>query len=307
MTQAGSSDATPQGEGRGELGGGVPPVQPGIRAWLAARVEGAVFVWFMSIVIGINAIALGLETSPWMMARLGGVLAFLDTAILAIFVVEIGLKLFALGPRFFRNGWNIFDFAIVAVALIPSSGAVAVLRALRALRALRLISVVPRMRAVVTALFAAMPGFGAIVAILALIFYVAGVMATKMFGTADDPAIADMFASVGASMYTLFQVMTLEGWSGDVVRPVMVHYPWAWAFFIPFIIISSFAVLNLFLALIVNCLNMIHDEDDATARAAEVTAHGEREALGQQLQALQQEVAALRADLQARSVPPPGQ
>jgi len=256
-----------------------------------AFVEKAAFVNFISVVIAVNAVTLGLETSETVMAAAGGVLIVIDRVALAIFTVEIALKLYGYGPRFFTKGWNIFDFVIVAVALMPSAGAFSVLRALRILRALRLLSVVPQMRNVVGALLSAVPGMASIIAVLGLVFYVAAVMATKLFA-ADFP---DWFGSVGSSMYTLFQIMTLESWSMGIVRPVMAVHGWSWLFFVPFIIITSFAVLNLFIALIVNSLQTLSGEESREKAAEQAAAaHDERVELLEEVRALRQEIETLR-------------
>lgn len=265
-----------------------------VRRRADALVERPAFGLFITIVIAVNAVTLGLETSPAAMNAAGGLLVVIDRVALAIFVVEILLKLIAKGPRFFRSGWNVFDFVIVAIALMPASGALSVLRALRILRALRLLSIVPQLRFVVGALFSALPGMGAIIAVLLIVFYVAAVIATKLFA----PAFPDWFGSVGASMYTLFQIMTLESWSMGIVRPVMETYPWAWIFFVPFIIVTSFAVLNLFIALIVNSMQKIHDaETREEIEKVEAVAHGEREALMRELKSIREEMEKLRSSV----------
>lgn len=265
-----------------------------VRAAIADFVERKEFTVFISVVIAVNAITLGLETSPAVMAFAGSVLTAIDRIALAIFVIEIALKLVALGPRFFRSGWNVFDFAIVTVALIPSAGPLSVLRALRILRALRLLSIVPQLRFVVGALFSALPGMGAIIAVLLIVFYVAAVIATKLFA----PAFPDWFGSVGASMYSLFQIMTLESWSMGIVRPVMEVYPWAWIFFVPFIIVTSFAVLNLFIALIVNSMQTIHDsETREEIEKAEAAAHDERLELMREIKMIREEMEKLRSSI----------
>ena len=265
-----------------------------LRSRAQALVENPRFATFISAVIGINAVTLGLETSPTAMETAGPLLKIIDKTALAIFVIEIALKLFAHRLSFFRNGWNLFDFAIVGVALMPSSGAFSVLRALRILRALRLLSVVPQMRAVIQALLSAVPGMGAIVAVLFLVFYIAAVMATKLFG-AEFP---NWFGSIGESMYSLFQIMTLESWSMGIVRPVMEVKPWAWAFFVPFIVVTSFAVLNLFIALIVNSMQMLHEEEERhLMEEAENLAKNERQILMDELALVREEVSALRKEL----------
>ena len=253
-------------------------------------VESRAFGWTITAVIVINAITLGLETWPTAMAVAGPLLLALDTAALWIFTVEITLKLWVCRRRFFRDPWNIFDFVIVAIAWMPAAGALTVLRALRIMRVLRLISIVPQMRTVVGALFKALPGMGSIVAVLLLVFYIAAVMATKLFG-ATHPA---WFGSVGASMYSLFQIMTLESWSMGIVRPVMEQHPAAWMFFVPFIIVTSFTVLNLFIALIVNSMQSLQSQNNETVRAEAALAHDEREALSQQLDTLTAEIRQIR-------------
>lgn len=213
-----------------------------------------------------NAITLGLETSPAVVAEYGSILHVLDRLVLAIFVIEVGGKLLYRGPGFFKSGWNVFDFVIVGIALLPASGPLAVLRALRILRAFRLMSMVPQMRNVVQALITAIPGMLSIVALISLIFYVSAVLATNLFG----PDFDEWFGTIGRSMYSLFQIMTLESWSMGIVRPVMELYPFAWAFFVPFILVTSFAVINLFIGVIVDSMQTQHRE--VTAEVLEETA-----------------------------------
>ena len=257
-------------------------------------VESRAFSMAITAVIIINAISLGLETSQRAMAAYGPLLRAIDLAALWIFTIELALKLVAWRGRFFRSGWNLFDLTIVAIAWLPAAGPLAVLRALRVMRVLRLVSVVPQMRSVVNALLNALPGMGAIVAVLLLVFYVAAVMATGLFGA----AFPDWFGSIGASMYSLFQIMTLESWSMGIVRPVMDVYPQAWLFFVPFIVATSFTVLNLFIALIVNSMQTLQSKTQQSLRAEAVVAHDEREALARQIEALTQEVSALRERLE---------
>jgi len=267
---------------------------------LRALVESRAFNHFIIAVIVLNAVTLGLETSPRAVAAAGGALALLDRAALWIFTVEIALRVWAYRGRFFTGGWNLFDFVIVALAWLPTAGAFSVLRAMRILRVLRLMSVVPQMRAVVGALFNALPGMGSIVAVLLLVFYVSAVMATQLFGQ-DFP---QWFGSIGAAMYSLFQIMTLESWSMGIVRPVMEDYPHAWLFFVPFVIVTSFAVLNLFIALIVNSMQTVHEQDRSEAAAAEELAHDERERLMASVEALRGDVRQLHALLEAKKSGP---
>ena len=200
-----------------------------LRGRVASLVESRAFQLFIITLIVLNAITLGMETSDQIMASIGNWLLLTDDIVLAIFVVEISLKLFAYRLRFFRAPWNVFDFTIVAIALIPASGPLAVLRAMRILRVLRLISMFPRLRFVVESLLHAVPGISSIAGLLLIIFYVFSVMATELFGDHH----AEWFGNIGNSMYTLFQVMTLESWSMGIVRPVMETHPFAWASLTP--------------------------------------------------------------------------
>ena len=260
---------------------------------LKSIVESRGFTLAVTIVIATNAITLGLETWPPAMQAAGPLLLALDTLALWFFTVEIGLKIWLYRGRFFRDPWSIFDFVIVAIAWLPSSGPLSVLRALRIVRALRLLSIVPQMRTVIGALFRALPGMGSVIAVLALVFYVAAVMATKLFA-ADFP---EWFGSIGASMYSLFQIMTLESWSMGIVRPVMEQHPYAWLFFVPFIIVTSFAVLNLFIALIVNSMQTMQVETNENVKAEALAAHDEREVLSRQIEALTAEIRQIREAL----------
>jgi len=228
-----------------------------MRDRIAAFIEKPAVTNFIIGVILFNAILLGLETSDPIMERFGPVILFLDQVCLAVFVVEIGLKLFAHRLRFFKSGWNLFDFFIVGIALVPATQGFSVLRALRILRVLRVISATPRLRRVVEGFITALPGMGSVFLLMALIFYIGAVMATKLFGD----TFPQWFGDLGSSGYSLFQIMTLESWSMGIVRPVMEVYPYAWAFFVPFIMVTTFAVVNLLVGLIVNSMQDAHAEE----------------------------------------------
>jgi len=219
--------------------------------------ETPVFGNFIMAVIIFNAVILGLETSNTIMARAGGLILMLDKFCLAIFVGEIVAKLYAYRFRFFRNGWNIFDFVIVGISLIPVTQGFSAIRALRILRVLRLVSTAPRLRRVVEGLINALPGMASVFALMALIFYIGAVIATKLFGA----SFPEWFGTLGRSGYSLFQIMTLESWSMGIVRPVMEVYALAWMFFVPFIMITTFAVVNLLVGLIVNSMQDAHHEE----------------------------------------------
>ncbi|MGX6647066.1 ion transporter [Maricaulaceae bacterium MS644] len=251
---------------------------------------------FRNVITGlilINAAILGLMTYD-LPAQVETWLQYADAAIIGVFVVEIALKLVVQRAKFFRSPWNWFDFSVVALSLIPDAGAFTVLRALRVLRLFRLFSTVPEMRSVVEALARAIPGMGAIMLVLAVIFYVGAVMGAKLFSGTHP----QFFGDLGGSAFTLFQVMTLESWSMGVARPVIAEHPFAWIFFVGFIVLTSFAVLNLFIAVIVDSMQSKHF-DAETERQAE--AHDEREVLVSEVRALRVELAEIRALLQ-----PPG-
>lgn len=257
--------------------------RPTLRRWLEdPRCER-----FIIAVITVNAITIGLETSPSVMNAAGPLLIAIDTIAVVIFVAELLLKMAAYGWRFFKRPWNIFDFIVVAIALIPASGGLSVLRALRILRALRLISTVPQMRLVIQALLAAIPGMGSVIALMTLVFYVFAVMATILYGS----TFPDWFGTVGASLYSLFQIMTLESWSMGIVRPVMETHPYAWAFFVPFILITTMAVLNLFIAIVVNSMEKVHSTEIAEHDTLHAT---DQAALLEELRAIRREVEALK-------------
>ncbi len=269
----------------------------------------------LSIIV-LNAVTLGLETSDRVMAQVGPLLLALDSIFLTIFVFEIALRLMAHGARFWRDPWSIFDFLVVAVALVPATESLSGLRALRILRVLRLISAVPSMRRVVSGLFRAIPGMGAVLMLLSLIFYVFSVMATMLYG--DN--FPQYFGTIGESAYSLFQIMTLESWSESIVRPVLDEHPMAWLFFIPFILMTSFAVLNLFIGIIVDSmqeqarerLEAMQDQSHADAEQTLSAVDQEHDwqakefrKLLEELKTVRAEVTALRSRLDAPDRPGP--
>ena len=252
----------------------------GMRASLAAWIETPRVQRALITLILVNAAILGLESYPFIRDRWGFWLTLLDRSILAVFVVEISVRIFAHRLAFFRDPWSLFDFLVVIIAWIPASGPLAVLRALRVLRVMRLISLVPSMRRVAAGLLAAIPGLGAVVGIIAVILYVFSVMATKLFGE----YFPQWFGNLGESAFTLFQIMTLGGWAMDLVRPIMEVFPYAWIFFVVFILISTFTMLNLFIAVVVNAMQREDGRDT------------ERETVGAVIR-LQEEITAMRVEL----------
>ncbi|MCP5297565.1 MAG: ion transporter [Rhodocyclaceae bacterium] len=261
-----------------------------IRRWLEmSRIQNTIIA-----LIVINAVLLGMETSPALMAAAGEIVGALDKAILAVFVVEIGLRLYVHRAAFWRDAWSVFDFAVVAIALIPATGTLAVLRALRVLRVLRLLTMVPSMRRVVGALLAAIPGLGSIALVLLIIYYVFAVIATNLFAN----TYPDWFGTLGRSLYTLFQIMTLESWSMGIARPVMEQFPYSWLFFVVFILVATFTMLNLFIAIIVNAMQGVHEEERTNAAsAADGTRAWNDAELQVEFRALREEMRQLRETL----------
>lgn len=268
------------------------------RARIARFVANGTFQKTITALILVNAVTLGIETSDSIVADWGGLLHALDTVLLWIFTAEIALRIYAFRGRFFRDPWGLFDLIVILIAWAPSTGPLSVLRALRVLRVLRLVSAVPSLRTVVEAMLAALPGMGSIVLLMLLIFYVFAVMATKLYGD----AMGEQFGTLGRSFFTLFQLMTLDDWA-NIVKPAMEHQPWAWVFFMPFIIVSTFVVLNLFIGVIVESIQTLRENQasadaqvsQAATDAARSEAHLDSQVLLREIRALREEVAALRS------------
>ncbi len=253
---------------------------------------------FQRVVVGLillNAVTLGLETSDSIMEAWGGPLHALDHALLIIFTAEIAVRIYAFRGGFFRDPWGIFDIVVVAIAWVPASGPLSVLRALRVLRVLRLVSIVPSLRNVVEAMLGALPGMGSIVLLMSLLFYVFAVMGTKLYGD----AMPEQFGTLGAAFFTLFQLMTLDDWA-NIVKPAMEASPYALLYFFPFIVVATFVVLNLFIGVIVDSIQTLRDSRPS---ADAVAAHTDTELLLAELRALSAEVAALRRGEAASPAP----
>ncbi len=267
------------------------------RARIARLVTSQRFQRIVIALILLNAVTLGIETSDSIMAEWGGLLHAIDRALLLLFTAELALRIYAFRGRFFRDPWGLFDFVIVAISWAPDSGPLAVLRALRVLRVLRLVSIVPSLRNVVEAMLAALPGMGSILLLMLLIFYVFAVMSVKLFGAAME----DQFGDLGSAFFTLFQLMAMDDF-GNIVRQAMEHQPMAWLFFVPFSVIATFVVLNLFIGVIVESIQTLREQrESADARVAQAAsdaarseAHLDSQVLLAELRALRAEVAALR-------------
>lgn len=246
-------------------------------------VESQAFQRFITGMILLNALVLGLATSKELMASCGVWIAWTDRLIVAVFTVEILLRLYVYKTDFFKDPWSLFDFFVVAISLVPATGELSVLRSLRVIRLFRLLTVVPQMRLIIAALLKVIPGIGSIAMILMLFFYVFSIMATGLFGE----AFPQWFGTLGDSLYTLFQIMTLESWSMGIARPVMEVYPLSWIFFIVFILVVTFIMVNLFIGIIVDAIFSIKEESRPEEPVSAVT-----------LETLSREIAELKALLQ---------
>jgi voltage-gated sodium channel len=243
----------------------------------------------MTLII-FNAITLGLQTSHRVMADWGPVLELFDDLIVWVFVIEVTARILVYRWAFFRDPWSVFDFIVVAIALVPASQTFSVLRALRILRALRLITAVPTLKAVVAGLLAAIPGMGSIVLLIGLLYYVFAVIAVKLYGA----AFPELFGTLGRSFFTLFTVMTLEGWV-EIVKSMMEMFPYAWVFFVTFIVVTTFMVLNLFIGVVVNAMQTEHQKEFEKELEAERDIVQEEAApILREIKELRSEVAELR-------------
>lgn len=239
------------------------------------------------MLIVLNAITLGLETSSEIMAGHGALLHALDTAFLWIFVAELLARLAVRRGAFFRDPWNIFDSIVIGIALMPATGPLSVLRSLRVLRLLRLVTAIPSLKRVVSGLIGAIPGMGSIILLTALVYYIYAVMGTKLFGGTSP----EQFGSLGATTYTLFQIMTFDDWSGGVAKPLLEKHPFAMVYIVSFILLSAFMMLNLFIGVVVSAL-----DDEKAAQDPRTLLHDPRETakIADELRALREEIAQLR-------------
>ena len=212
------------------------------------------------LIILINSIVLGLITSDAIYAKFGKILEFILSTCVAIFTVEIILRIIAKGWRFFLNGWNIFDFVLVSIALMPETGAAITFRVFRVMRALRMVSSFKKLRHIVSAILVSAPHVFWAAVLLMIIFYIFGIMGQNLF----HEEFPQWFGTLGETVYTLFQVTTLESWSMGIARPVMKVFPWAWCYFVPFVMISSYIVLNVVVGVVVNATSDLSDDDDVT-------------------------------------------
>ena len=220
-------------------------------------VDSSLFQKFIMTVIILNSIMIGVETSDTVMNYIGNQLHFIDKIVILIFVVEIVLKVITYRLSFFKSAWNIFDLMIVLISVAPAAGAFSVLRALRIIRLLRLLNNVPKLRLIIESLIKSIPSIGWIAVLLCMVFYIFAVIGTNIFGD----AYPKYYGTLGDSIFTLFQIMTLESWSSAIARPIMDGFPYASVYFVLFILIATYTTLNIFIAVVVNTMNDLSLED----------------------------------------------
>lgn len=222
------------------------------------------FQGFILAVIVVNALLIGVETSARAVARWGPLLQAANVTIQAIFVVEMLVRLAAYWPglhRFFRDGWNVFDFAVVALSLLPQAGPFStVVRLVRVLRVARILSVVPELRLIIGTMLRSIPSMGHVVALLSLVLYIYGVVGFYLFGQVDP----EHWGSLGEAFLTLFQMLTLEGWV-EIQAASLAALPFAWLYYTSFVVVAVFVVINLFIAVVLNNLERAKDEEQAEA------------------------------------------
>lgn len=221
-------------------------------------VENSKFQNFIIGLIVLNGITMGFETSKSFATDYHTFFEWFNFFVITIFTIEIMLRIYVYKGSFFRDSWSLFDFTVVAISLVPASGGFEIFRVLRVLRLFRLITVVPQMRKIIAALLSVIPGIASIAGLLTLFFYIFAIMSTQLFGE----RFPEWFGTLGESFYTLFQIMTLESWSMGIVRPVMEVYPLAWIFFIPFIFLATFIIVNLIIAIVVDAMNEMNAQEE---------------------------------------------
>ncbi len=258
--------------------------------------DNGLFQAFIIGVIVVNAVLVGLETSPDLVARYGGLFDALDQVIIAIFVVELAIRFVSYFPRpqrFFTDGWNVFDLAIVALSLLPAAGSFAtVARVARILRVLRIVSVFPELRLIVGTMLRSLSSMGSVIVLLAMVVYVYAVLGYHLFSAIDPPHWGDL----GLSVRTLFEVLTLEGWL-ELQAAVLPAAPMSWLYFGSYVLLAVFIVVNLFIAVILNNLENVKAE-----HAAESLAGGDDGELLRQIEDLRQHLGDLEALIRQRGI-----
>ncbi|MEQ9307247.1 MAG: ion transporter [Marinoscillum sp.] len=261
---------------------------------LKAFLETKEFQYSIIGLIIINAITIGLETSPTINETAGPWLSEIDKYILVVFTLEIAMKIVAYRHRFFTNPWDLFDFLIVAIALIPAAGPLHILRTLRILRTARLIKNVPKLRLIIESLLKSIPSIGWIAVLLFMIFYIFAVIGTDLY----QDQFPDNFGNIGKTFFTLFQIMTLESWSSGIARPMMQEVPHAYLYFVPFILLATYTTLNVFIAIVVNTMNELNRAEmkDEEEKAKNIV-YQEHQQMLHYLKSIQNKISALEQKL----------
>lgn len=228
-----------------------------LRESLRVFFESKGFNKVITAVIVINSILIGLETSESIMLSYGRIIDVIDLTILVLFSLEIFLKIFVYRLSFFKNSWNVFDFLVVAISLVPAAGSFSVFRALRIIRTLRLLRSIPKLRLIIESLIKSLPSIGWIAVLLGIVFYVFSVIGVNLFGS----AYPEYFGDMSKAIFTLFQIMTLESWSSAIARPVMDGVPFSGVYFVTFILMATYTTLNIFIAIVVNTMNEVSLKD----------------------------------------------
>lgn len=264
-----------------------------MKAWAQSIVDARWFEPWMIGLILFNGVLIGLETSKEFVEQYDGWLHLGNDVILAIFIVEAALKLTAVAPRFslyFGNGWNLFDFTVVALSLLPATGEFAlVARLIRVLRVLRLVSMAPQLRLIVATLVRSIPSMGHVIMLMSIIFYIYAVTGFHLFHEYD----AKHWGTLGAALLTLFKIVTLEGWI-EILNAVIEAQPWSWIYFVSFILIGTFVMLNLFIAVVINNL-----EASKTAELAALERPPGRDEIVEELKRTREALGALQRKLEA--------
>ena len=212
------------------------------------------FEYTIIALILMNGVLLGLETSPALEQRYGGIMHLGNQIVLGVFIVEALLKMLALAPRidrYFHDGWNVFDFLVIIFSLIPATGQFAmVARLARLLRVLRLVSAIRELRLIVAALVRSIPSVGYVIMLMSIIVYIYAIIGYHLFHEHDPTH----WRTLGISVLTLFNIITLEGWTVVMEKAMQVH-PWSWIYFVSYVVAATFVVINLFIAIIINNLD----------------------------------------------------
>ena len=221
-------------------------------------IESDLFTKFIIYLIVLNGVTMGLETSKTFMVSFESYTSFFNQFVITIFTIEIALRIYVNRISFFKDPWSLFDFFVVAISLVPTSSGFEILRVLRVLRLFRIVTAVPQMKKIVSALVSVIPGMLSVIALMTLFFYIAAIMSTQLF----SQNFPQWFGTLGESFYTLFQIMTLESWSMGIVRPIMEVHPYAWMFFVPFIFVVTFVMINLVVAIIVDAMAILNKKEE---------------------------------------------